>query len=82
MEHPFIDSTELSKQSIENLQDTISSLLNKLTYAHRTGNRALINQLEMALSSYRGQLRKKMDELLDKQKLRSTININSSNKNN
>lgn len=73
MEHPFIN--DLSGKSLEELQEAISSLNNKLTFAYRTGNRPLINQLQMALESYRNQQRKKMDEIFAKQKLNTTINV-------
>jgi len=73
MEHPFIN--DLSGKSLEELQEAISSLNNKLTFAYRTGNRPLINQLQMALESYRNQQHKKMDEIFAKQKLNTTINV-------
>lgn len=73
MEHPFIN--DLSGKSLEELQEAISSLNNKLTFAYRTGNRPLINQLQMALESYKNQQRKKMDEIFAKQKLNTTINV-------
>lgn len=73
MEHPFIN--DLSDKTLEELQDTISNLNNKLTFAYRTGNGPLIHQLNMAIESYRNQHRKKMDEIFAKQKLNTTINI-------
>ena len=79
MEHPFIKPKELSKKSIEELQEAISSLLQKLSFAYRTGNRPLIDQLQMALESYRNQQRKKTDELFDKQNLKNKINVSSGN---
>ena len=75
MEHPFINN--LGDKSLEELQETVSGLMNKLTYAYRTGNGPLIHQLHMALESYKKQQSKKMDELFDKQKMKNTININS-----
>lgn len=78
MEHPFIN--DISDKSVEELQESISSLNNKLTFAYRTGNGPLIHQLQMVLESYRSQLSKKMDELFTKQKLNTTINIQSENK--
>jgi hypothetical protein len=73
MEHPFISS--LSDKSVEELQNTISSLTNKLTFAHRTGNRALINQLNMAMESYKKEYSKKMDDMVKKKDLENKINI-------
>ena len=78
MEHPFIN--DISDKSIEDLQESISSLNNKLTFAYRTGNGPLIHQLQMVLESYRNQLTKKMDDLFAKQKLNTTINIQTENK--
>ena len=73
MEHPFIN--DLSNKTLEELQDTLSSLNNKLTFAYRTGNGALIHQLQMVMESYRNQHKKKMDEIFAKQKLNTQINI-------
>lgn len=73
MEHPFIN--DLSDKTLEELQETISGLNNKLTFAYRTGNSPLIHQLQMALESYKKQLSKKMDELFAKQKISTQINI-------
>lgn len=79
MEHPFINN--LGDKTLEELQDAVSGLMNKLTYAYRTGNGPLIQQLHMALESYKNQQSKKMDELFDKQKMKNTININSTKEN-
>ena len=73
MEHPFIRN--LSDRSVEELQETISSLTSKLTFAHRTGNRPLINQLNMAMESYKKEYSKKMDEMVKKKDLDNKINI-------
>ncbi len=73
MEHPFINN--LSDKTLEELQEAITSLSNKLTFAFRTGNGPLIHQLQMAIESYRNQHRKKMDEIFSKQKLNNQINI-------
>lgn len=73
MEHPFI--TDLSEKTMEELQEAISSLNQKLTFAYQTGNQALIHQLHMALESYRVQEKRKMDEIFDKHKLNSQINV-------
>ena len=77
MEHPFI--TDISGKSLEELQESMSGLMNKLTFAYRTGNSPLIHQLQMVLESYRNQHSKKMDEIFDKQKLNNKINIQSDN---
>lgn len=73
MEHPFIN--DLSDKTLEELQEAISGLLNKLNFAYRSGNAPLIHQLNMVIESYRNQQRKKMDEIFAKQKLNTAINI-------
>jgi ribosomal protein L29 len=49
MHHPFI--SDLSDKSIEDLQEAISELTGKLTFAHRTQNQPLVNQLDMVMNS-------------------------------
>lgn len=73
MEHPFINNLE--DKSLEELQEAISSLTTKLSFAYRTGNGPLIHQLQMALESYKVQQSKKMDAIFAKQKINTTINV-------
>ncbi len=73
MEHPFIN--DLSDKTLEELQTTISNLSSKLTFAYRTNNGPLINQINMALDSYRNAYSKKMDDLVKKQNIQGQINI-------
>lgn len=75
MEHPFISS--LSDKTLEELQNTISDLNSKLTFAYRSGNVALISQLNMVIESYRVEYSKRMDEMLKKQSIDTKINIES-----
>ena len=75
MQHPFI--SDLSDKSLEELQTTISNLTNKITYAYRTGNGPLINQLLMAIDSYKIEYSKRMDEMIRKQE--AVIKIEHSN---
>lgn len=77
MEHPFLDKSQLESKSLEELQETVSSLTQKLTFAYRTGNGPLIHQLHMVLEGYKNQYRKKMDEVFEKQKLNTKINVKS-----
>jgi hypothetical protein len=77
MEHPFLSSKDLADKTIEELQDSISNIMNKLTFAYRTQNGPLIHQLQMVLESHRTQYFKKMDDVFSKQKLNSQINIQS-----
>lgn len=73
MEHPFINN--ISDKSLEDLQKTVSDLTSKLNFAYKTGNGPLINQINMALESYKNAYSKKMDELMSKQKFNTQINI-------
>lgn len=59
MEHPLIGN--LSDLKDEELQSKISELNNKLVQAYRFGNTQLINQLHMALESYKGQLQQRQN---------------------
>jgi hypothetical protein len=77
VEHPFLSSKDLEDKSIEEIQDAMSSIMNKLTFAYRTQNGPLIHQLQMVLESHRTQYFKKMDDVFDKQKLNKQINIQS-----
>jgi hypothetical protein len=77
MEHPFIN--DLSSKTLEELQESITSLNNKLSFAHRTGNSPLIHQLMMVLESYRKESSKKMDELFAKQNIQTNVNIEKEN---
>lgn len=80
MEHPFINRNELGELSLEQLQTKITDLMNKLSFAHSTGNRPLINQLHMVIESYRNQASRKMDELLEKQNIKTNVNIQKEGK--
>ena len=54
MEHPLInDIGELDEQQ---LTDKIAELNSKLTIAMRMGNSSLINQVQMAIETYRRKL--------------------------
>jgi hypothetical protein len=77
MEHPFLTSKDLEDKSMEEIQEAISNIMNKLTFAYRTQNGPLIHQLQMILESHRTQYFKKTDEVFAKQKLNSQINIQS-----
>jgi hypothetical protein len=77
MEHPFLTSKDLEDKSMEEIQEAISNIMNKLTFAYRTQNGPLIHQLQMVLESHRTQYFKKTDEVFAKQKLNNQINIQS-----
>lgn len=73
MQHPFINN--LSEKTLEELQTTITNLMDKLTFAYRTGNGPLIHQLNMALESYKHAYSQKMDDMMNKQKINTKISI-------
>lgn len=73
MEHPFIQ--DLNDKSLEDLQTKLSELTNKLNFAYRMGNRPMINQINMAIDSYRTAYDKKMNDLIDKQKVNMQIKV-------
>ena len=52
MEHPFIKQNDLKELSLEQLQEKMAKLMENLTFAYRTGNGYLCDQLRMALESY------------------------------
>jgi hypothetical protein len=73
MQHPFIH--DLSDKTSDEILKTISDLYTKLNFAHRTQNRALINQIQMVIESYTAESSKRMDEMYNKQNLQNKINI-------
>lgn len=77
MEHPFI--RDLDNLSLEEIQTKISELTGKLNFASRMGNGQLINQLNMAIESYRTAYSKKMSEMMSK--VTSTVKIEKNNGN-
>jgi len=75
MEHPFISSHGLEDKTLDELQEAITELNKKLTFAHSMGNQPMIQQLQMAIESHRNVYTKKMDKLFEKQKVNSQINV-------
>lgn len=73
MEHPFINN--LQDLSLEELQEKISDLTKKLNFAYRMQNSSMINQLNMAIESYKAEYSKKMDGLIKKQNINSQIKV-------
>jgi hypothetical protein len=78
MQHPFI--TDLSDKSMEDLSKTLSDLNQKLNFAYRAQNGALINQLRMAIESYNSEYKKRIDEMYKKNNIEKQINISSDRK--
>jgi len=57
VEHPLIG--KIDDQTEDELLKTITELNGKLTIAMRMGNSSLINQLQMAVTTYRNKLSEK-----------------------
>ena len=64
MNHPLIG--DLTDKTMEELGEIISNLSKKQMFAARSGNQAMINQLQMALASYRAEYQNKQAQLLEK----------------
>jgi hypothetical protein len=73
MHHPFIN--DLSDKNIEELQEAISDLTTKLTFAHRIQNQPMINQLDMILNSYKSEQKKKLDKLFAEKDIGDNIQV-------
>ena len=64
MEHPLIG--DLSELKIEELQHKISELNKRLSFAYKSGNGALIHQLNMVLNAYTQEYQNKLAKLMPK----------------
>lgn len=61
MEHPLINN--IGELNIEQLQSRISDLNKKLSFAMRTGNAQLANQIRMALETFTVKYNQKVQEM-------------------
>lgn len=77
MQHPFIN--DLSNKSLEDIQTTLQGLYSKLNFAYRMQNHALIQQVNMAIESYKAEQNKRLDDIYKKQNIGNRINISNSN---
>jgi len=73
MEHPFI--SDLSKLSMDDLQEKIADLHKKLTFAGRMNNTSMYGQLLMVIDSYNNEYNKRMNEMYKKHNLSNSIQI-------
>ena len=73
MHHPFI--SDLSDKSIEDLQEAISDLTQKITFAHRTQNQPMVHQLDMIMNSYKDEQKKKLDKLFADKDIGDNIKV-------
>jgi hypothetical protein len=78
MQHPFINN--LSDKSLEDLQTAISDLTKKLNFAYSMQNGPMIHQLSMVLESYKKEYGIKMDSIMKKQNIQSTISVEKEGK--
>lgn len=76
--HPMIGN--LSDKTTEELVEAIDKLNNKVSFASRMHNQQMMNQLVMALNSYRQEYYKRQDEALNKksEQLGKKIDISKS----
>ena len=79
MQHPFINN--LSDKSLEDLQTSIIDLMKKLNFAYSMQNGPMIHQISMVLESYKAEHSKKMDEIMKKQKIQTTVSVEKEGKN-
>jgi hypothetical protein len=73
MEHPFI--SDLSKLSMDDLQEKISELNKRLAFVARMNNTSMYGQLLMVIDSYNSEYNKRMNEMYKKYNLNNTIQI-------
>ena len=78
MQHPFINN--LSDKSLEDLQTSITDLMKKLNFAYSMQNGPMIHQISMVLESYKAEHNKKMDEIMKKQKIQTTVSVEKEDK--
>jgi hypothetical protein len=64
MEHPLI--TDADSLTMEQLQTKVTDLTKKLSWAHRSGNAFLTQQVRMALETYQNKLRQRQQEEWEK----------------
>lgn len=64
MEHPLVG--DLSELNIEQLQSKITELNKRISFAYRSGNQALLGQLQLVLASYNTEYQRKMAKLMPK----------------
>jgi hypothetical protein len=68
MEHPFLNTTELAELTLDELQEKISELTGKISFAYQINNQTLINQVGMALESYNTARAQKLNDMFPKNK--------------
>lgn len=59
--HPFI--SDLSGKSADELLDTINNLNRQLQFVYRMGKQDMVNQISMAISSYKDEYAKRQQAM-------------------
>lgn len=52
MEHPGVDIHEIKKMKLEEIQEKLTDLYKRQTFAYSTNNMPLLHQLEMIIEVY------------------------------
>ena len=64
MEHPALNVRKIKEElTLEEIQGKVNELYKRLTFAHSTGNQALINQLEMVMEAYQRAMNEILNEM-------------------
>lgn len=61
--HPFI--TDLSGKTVDELLDTINNLNKQLQFVYRMGKQDMVNQISMAIASYKDEYSKRQQAMWD-----------------
>lgn len=75
MEHPFLNTDEIAEMDLDDIQEKIAELMQKLNVAYNVGNNNLIHQIHMALDSYNVGLNKKLMNMGTTEKYTDKIDI-------
>jgi len=66
MEHPGLDSSKIKEDhTIQQVQEKVKQIYERLSYAYSTNNQDLVNQLEMVKETYLRVYAEMIDEELD-----------------
>ena len=68
IDHPGINPKELKELSLDELQSKLSDLTERLGIAYSLNNQTLINQLHMAINSYKNVHDDKLNEMFGSEK--------------
>lgn len=64
MEHPNLNVPQIKEDlNLEQIQEKISDINKRLSFAYRTGNQPMVNQLTMILECYVRAQREILDEM-------------------